>query len=149
MKRLIILSLMSFLMVAANGQEIFRKGTNIVNLGIGLGSGIPIEASYERSLVEGLINDENGAIGFGGYFGWHLQSNVVIGARGAFHNQFVENLDTYAGLMLGYNIDSALVGSASFSAFLGARYYFTPKIGAYAEVGYGIAYMCAGVSLKF
>jgi hypothetical protein len=171
MKRLVIASVISLFVLAANGQEIFQKGTNVVNLGIGLGSYIPIEASYEHSLVDGLINGDNGAIGLGAYLGWYSDSesflggkmsysDIVIGARGAFHYQFVDNLDTYAGLMLGYDIASATwkgegispsvsASAVTFSAFLGARYSFTPSIGAYAELGYGIAYLSVGVALKF
>ena len=56
-----------FVMVAANGQEIFSKGAQRVNAGIGVGSGIPVEASYERSIIDGLIKGKNGAIGIGGW----------------------------------------------------------------------------------
>ncbi|MDR1644769.1 MAG: hypothetical protein LBS05_02935 [Tannerellaceae bacterium] len=144
----------------------------MLNLGIGLGSYIPIEASFEHSIVDGLIDGQNGAIGLGGYLGYYSYSDsygalgkwsysdIVVGARGAFHYQFVDKLDTYAGLMLGYDIvsakwkgDGVFDGTASASAFTssffaGARYYFSPTIAAYGELGYGIAYLSVGVSLK-
>jgi hypothetical protein len=158
----------SLSIVAVHAQEIFSKGTSVLNAGVGLGSGIPIEVSYERSILSDLIHNDNGAIGIGAYGSWYSNtasdwrySHIVLGARGAFHYQFVEKLDTYAGLMLGYNIASAKwtgdgesIGTASasafdFSLFLGARYFFKPKFGIYAEAGYGIAFLSAGVTLKF
>ncbi|MDR1356585.1 MAG: hypothetical protein LBJ58_02820 [Tannerellaceae bacterium] len=172
MKKLIILSAFSFLIVAAAGaQEIFQKGTSVANIGIGLGHYVPIQASYEYSVVDGLIEGENGAIGVGGYLAYYghsenlyggkfSYSDVVIGARGSFHYQFVDKLDTYAGLMLGYDIasakwsgsgaETAADGSGlSLSILAGARYYFTPSVAAYGEIGYGLAYLSVGVALKF
>ncbi|MDR1343719.1 MAG: hypothetical protein LBJ39_00030 [Tannerellaceae bacterium] len=171
MKKLIIISAFSFLVVVAAGaQEIFQKGESVVNIGLGLGDNIPIEASYERSVVDGLIGGENGSIGVGGYLAYYghsesfaggklSYSDIVIGVRGAFHYQFVDKLDTYAGLMIGYDIASAKwngLGNVtasgnklSPSVFVGARYYFTPSVGAYAELGYGIAYLSVGVTFKF
>jgi hypothetical protein len=172
MKKIIILSMVFCFAVAANAQEIFQKGTNVLNLGIGIGSYIPVEVSFEHGIVSGLIKGENGSIGIGGYAGWYTDSNsypsgkltynnVLLGARGAFHYQFVDKLDTYAGLMLGYEIVSSkwsggglyngVISTSGFTSacFLGARYYFSPTIAAYGELGYGIAYLKAGVALKF
>ena len=77
----------------------------------------------------------------------------MLGARGAFHYQFVEKLDTYAGLMLGFDAVMSSGASATsglgFSGFLGGRYYIKPKLAIYSELGYGIAYLSAGVALKF
>jgi opacity protein-like surface antigen len=155
-------------MSAANAQDIFRKGTQFVNAGLGLGSYIPVEVSYERSILDGLIKGENGAIGVGAYLGYYgdteydwRYNHYVLGARGAFHYQFIPKLDTYGGLMLGYNIasvkwvgDGESTGTASASAFgyalfVGGRYFFKPNLGVYSEIGYGIAYLSAGVTLKF
>ncbi|MDR1499901.1 MAG: hypothetical protein LBI58_02865 [Tannerellaceae bacterium] len=171
MKRLIILGFLSlFVATGAGAQEIFAKGASIVNIGVGLGANIPVEASYEYSVVDGLIDGDNGSVGIGGYLAYYGHSesfiggklsynDIVIGARGAFHYQFVDKLDTYAGLMLGYDVASSkwsgsgAAVSASGSAFapsvfVGARYYFTPAVGAYAEMGYGIAYLSVGVALR-
>jgi len=151
-----------------NAQDIFQKGTRVLSAGIGVGSGIPVEIAYEQSILDGLIKNENGAIGVGGYAGWYHRSeyswsynHYVIGARGTFHYQFVDKLDTYGGLMAGYNIatsswdgegisDVSATGSVfDFSLFVGARYWFAPNFGVYSEVGYGIAYLSAGIALKF
>lgn len=72
----------------------------------------------------------------------------------------VENLDTYIGAMLGYNIVSSKwhgtgtsMGTASsggviFSGFIGARYFFSEKLGGFAELGSGIAYLNLGVAIN-
>jgi hypothetical protein len=168
-KLLFSAGLFLLLVSSANAQDIFRKGAQRLNAGIGIGSGIPVEVSYERSVVDGLIQDtDNGAIGVGAYASWYHDNTAnwsynyyILGARGAFHYQFVEKLDTYAGLMLGYNIatsswagNGAAIGTASgsaftFSTFIGARYFFKPSIGVYAEAGYGISFISAGVTFSF
>jgi hypothetical protein len=158
MKKLIIVSVFSFIMVAVNAQEVFQKGTNVVNLGLGLGFNIPVEVSYEYGLVSGLINGENGAIGLGVYLNWYPYHNTsgrgkwghtdfVVGTSGTFHYQFVDKLDTYGGLIVGYEIAPA--GSFLSAPFVGARYYFTPSFGAYTELGYNLSYLSIGAALKF
>jgi hypothetical protein len=150
MKKLIVLSLLSFLAVTANAQDVFRRGTNIVNLGIGLGTHFPVEASFEHSIVDGLIKGENGAIGVGGYADWYPSNNFALGARATFHYQFVDRLDTYAGLILGYGITGNVSASSVLhSVFLGARYYFAPRVAVYSEISDGTSYLSAGIALKF
>jgi hypothetical protein len=100
-------------------------------------------------------------------------SNMVIGLRGAWHyNEWhgSDRFDIYAGLMLGYNVgsyknkstktvngvttayDYSYSGSSSFvtwSTYLGMRYFFTEKVGAYLELGYGMTAANLGLALKF
>ena len=115
-----------------------------------------------------------GSIGIGGYLGyssykWEYSgwgwkySNFILGVRGVFHYPLVAKLDTYTGLLLGYNIASsketgAAIGGYNYSAssggvvgawFVGARYYFTDKFAVMGELGYGITYLNLGVALKF
>jgi hypothetical protein len=116
--------------------------------------------------VIGYAGTEETVPGFTDYK-WDY-SVILIGARGAFHFTDiieVKNLDVYAGLMLGYYIVSATVKAPSgapeltgvtasasgfaFGIYGGARYFFTPMIGAYAELGYGFGYINAGVAFKF
>ena len=162
----------------ANAQEIASKGTSMVNLGIGLGyrfggsmSVPPLSVAYDYSLKSGLI-DGNGAITLGGYlaytsakYSYWAQSTTasytVLGVRGMFHYQFVPKLDTYAGLMLGYHFtsvsstapaehyESSIAASAfDIGVILGARYFFTPRIGAFTELGYSLPYWNLGVTFK-
>ncbi|MCL2069592.1 MAG: hypothetical protein FWH19_01225 [Treponema sp.] len=94
-------------------------------------------------------------------------TNIGFGGRGMYHFNFVENLDAYAGLSIGYVLQSTKVetsgalggiGGASYDGvpFLlwglnfGARYFFTDLLGAYFEIGYsGLQYASVGLSLKF
>jgi hypothetical protein len=94
-------------------------------------------------------------------------SFIVIGGRVAYH--FIEfikvpNLDTYAGILLGYDIASVsytgtgiyasgsipavTAGGFTYGFYAGARYYFTPNIGVYGEVGYTLGYVNAGLAIK-
>ncbi len=170
----------------SNAQEaIFVKGDKVVNLGIGLGNVLyagsgystsvpPISASFEYGIKDGVL--EKGSIGVGGYvgytaakwestylnetYGWKY-SSFILGARGSFHYPFLEKLDTYAGLLIGFNVVSATEigdydfgGSASasglaWSTYIGGRYYFKPNLAGMLELGYGISYLNLGVALKF
>jgi hypothetical protein len=90
---------------------------------------------------------------------WH---NIGFGVRGMYHFNFFRNLDTYAGLTLGYVIQSfddngfdlGLAGYGAdpfflFGANIGARYFFTKNIGAYLELGYsGLQFVGFGLSVK-
>ncbi|MDR1903239.1 MAG: hypothetical protein LBQ88_13295 [Treponema sp.] len=88
-------------------------------------------------------------------------NNIGFGARGMYHFNFLKNLDTYAGLTLGYVIQTFDGGDYSGSAYegvsfflfganIGARYFFTQNIGAYFEVGYsGLQFASLGLSIKF
>ena len=105
----------------------FTEGDKVLNVGLGIGSTLytgsaygssipPLSASLEFNVADEVF-DENSSIGVGGYLGYagynftgfsseYSFSNFILGARGALHYQFIEQLDTYAGLMLGYNIVS-------------------------------------------
>ena len=158
----------------------FAKGQIDVNAGIGLirtfysghSTAVPpisISADYG-------ITDK---ISVGGFFGYTSTKDrysyyydtrdyvkysfTIIGVRGAYHLNLLDQLDTYAGLMLGYNIASSKVNSNSpywddyavasgglaLSAYVGGRYHFTEQIGAFAEVGYGISVLNLGATFRF
>lgn len=100
-------------------------------------------------------------------------SNTVIGLRGALHfNEVIESdqFDLYGGLMLGYNIGaykdkSTRTGNGitedysddyryrlsyvTWSTYVGGRYLFTERLGAYLEVGYGVSYLNLGLTARF
>jgi len=91
--------------------------------------------------------------------------NIGFGARVMYHFNFLENLDTYAGVTLGYvyqkvNAEGSngldygeIVKGDSFILWginTGARFFFTDLIGAYVELGYsGLQFVGIGLSLKF
>ncbi|HEY3372143.1 MAG TPA: hypothetical protein VGK10_14910 [Prolixibacteraceae bacterium] len=160
----------------------FNKGDKVVNLSVGLGNRLysgsaysnvtpAIAGSYEVGIKDELF-DVNSSLGVGAYvgytgskytygpgYGWKY-SDVIIGARGAVHYQFIEQLDTYVGLMLGYDIVSVknfgtgVYGSSAsgsgfkFDAFVGGRYYFTDRLAVLLELGSGIAVVNLGIAIK-
>jgi hypothetical protein len=122
---------------------------------------------YENCVKDNLFNEKS-SIGVGGVLGYTSakvadswkSSHTIIGARGAFHYAVVEKFDAYAGVMLGYDIyswkwigsykgDKIAGGGFDFSAFIGARFYFTDAFAAFAELSYGVAPINLGLSFKF
>ncbi|HDJ34277.1 MAG TPA: hypothetical protein ENF21_09310 [Bacteroidetes bacterium] len=186
MKRYLLLSLLAvFTLTQLSAQDpIFVKGDKVLNFSLGLGSTLytggfytgqipPVSGSLEIGLLDELIEDK-GSVGVGPYLGfssykWEYMdwgwkyTNIILGARGNFHYPFIDKLDTYTGILLGFRIVSAsefgtpIPGynySASSSGlagswFIGARYYFTENLAAMGELGYGIAWLNIGVALKF
>lgn len=158
-------------------ESTFSVGDKVLNLGLGFGSSYysgfytsrtpALSASFEVGVKDGIL--DKGSIGVGGYLGFSSAkystywktSNFLIGARGSFHYPLVDKLDTYTGLLLGYNVfttkytNSYTGGFGASSSglnlawFAGARYYFSDKFAAMAEVGYGVAYFTLGVAMKF
>ncbi|KAF5078836.1 hypothetical protein DSECCO2_135950 [anaerobic digester metagenome] len=162
---------------AAQENNMFGNNSKLLKVGAGLGAnGIPLEVSYEKGFKQNLFGVENLNLGLGGYFGFYhyndelgsllgenygfKYNNFVLGARGLFHYTFFPKVDTYLGLMLGYNIasskyygpsgysDDASAGGIVFGSVVGARYQFNSKWGVYGELGYSIAYASFGVVYK-
>jgi hypothetical protein len=129
-----------------------------------------ISLQYERGSFP--IGDI-GVISLGGYLGFKSYnydygsgykakwSYTIIGARSAFHLKVakVPKFDPYGGVMVSYNYlkfkdasgysTGAYGSAAGFTAYVGAKYYFANKLGAMAELGYGVSYLTIGLSLKF
>lgn len=168
--------------------DVFSKGDVVLNLGIGLGNMVyndsytkkvpPISLSGEYAVTGNLFNNGRGVVGLGAYIGytgakyrafdnldagWNF-NNLILGVRGALHYQFVNRLDTYLGLFLGYNItmtndygsfpsglrpSAPAVGGFEFAFYVGARYYLTQRFAVFGEVGYGLATVNLGLAYKF
>lgn len=191
MKKIYLLFLLSFFGFAATAQDVFYQGTVATNVSVGLGGNVagyglglpPISLAVDYGIVDNLINGENGSIGIGGYLGFATNgrnynyfglsykaryTRMAFGVRGTFHYQFLDKLDTYAGLMLGlysyswkydwadsydpyyssYYQDNTRSSEFAFSAFAGARYYFKENLGVNAEIGYGFTYLSAGLTYR-
>lgn len=187
MKKIVLSALAVFAVISLMAQEsLLNKGDKVLNLGIGLGSTLysgtyyttkipPISASLEVGIIDNLFDVDGLNLGVGGYlgftsskyeytffgssWGWEYTS-VIVGARGNLHYPLVDKLDTYAGLLLGYNVvtsksfgtgatGSAASSGLASSGFVGGRYYFTDNIAAMLELGYGIAYLNLGIGIKF
>ncbi|MTI86557.1 MAG: hypothetical protein FH748_01165 [Balneolaceae bacterium] len=166
MKHLLIILSAILLIPAAATAQYAGEGSLDINAGIGLasnltGSGMPFGLSVDYGINENVTIG-----GYGGYastsenFGvgeWEY-THLIIGGRGTYHKEMVENIDTYGGLLLGYNVASAewkgtgtanaSVGGFTYSFFAGGRYHFTEKIGAYLELGYGISVIQTGLTVR-
>lgn len=104
------------------------------------------------------------------YYYQHKWNHMLLAARGAYHWDVLnaKNAEVYAGLIVGvriqtytyetnnpdpvyadlYRLNDGLI-YPSYSLFAGARWYFVPNVGLFAELGYGISYLTGGLSFKF
>jgi hypothetical protein len=150
----------------------FEKGDKLLNAGINLGGtygggGIGVGASYEQGIHDFISVGAQADFvrwNYGGWVGSKINYNFfTIAARGSYHfgKHFLtmDNLDLYAGPSLGYRIASFSYDGVGyngtygngvfFGAFAGARYYFKPTMGVFAEVGYNASPLKAGITFKF
>lgn len=172
MKKIVLLVVIALGVSQFVGAQ-HAAGDKNLNIGIGLGSTFadgdisipPIGASFEVGIKDNIsVGGYLGytATSFGVLGGDWKYSYTIIGARGSYHFDVLgnEKIDTYGGLMLGYNVVSVDYGNTgfttggaasgiSYSLYVGGRYAFSDKLGAFAELGYGIAYLQLGANLKF
>jgi hypothetical protein len=151
----------------SSGGYGFEAGDGLLNLGIGLtnyySNRMPVGLSYEY----GFTDDISAGAQFD-YMGGgttYYYTVTYFGARGSYHfnrllNLNEEKLDLYAGVGLGYQSwrpssdfyrNNYTYNSGLFlNYFVGGKYYFTKKVGAFAELGYtGISSSRIGLSFKF
>lgn len=166
MKRVLTVSMLLLVIVFfAQAQMAYKQGDQVAGV-YGSGGFPPISVAYETGLTENI--SVGGLLGYTtseeSYWTWKwTYSYIIIAARGAYHIDLFHksNIDTYGGLLLGYNIVSSSVegpGTAwgysaggsylLFGGFIGGRYYFSPKLAAQAELGYGMGYLTIGISYK-
>lgn len=131
----------------------------------------PIVAAYELGITDviGIGRIGGGVImghsfqgqkySDGDYVKWSRTSVVL---RAAYHFDFnIDKMDVYAGVGGGANIYSKERTNIAFYTedngyvrpihyvFAGIRYYFTPNLGVYAEVGDGVATIHGGLVFGF
>jgi hypothetical protein len=179
MKRILLISVLLVLALSISFSQIaYKKGDQVVNLGIGLGGfagvygsgGLAITGGYENAMTEnvsigGVLGYSSSTQDIYGDYGWKY-TYILIGARGAYHYDVLHNpnVDTYGGLLLGYNIvsssatgtspyygytgSSASASYLEFGLFAGIRYYFNPQLAVQAELGYGLGILNIGVAYK-
>ncbi len=185
-KLLLLVAVFCFLGIGVKAQDVFHKGDIVANLQVGIGAHSnfniafpPTSLTVDFGAFDNLIQGKNGSVGIGAYVGMANYHNkkvienvgikenyfeMCFGVRGNFHYQFVEKLDTYAGIMLGLYADKykyteefqgeTLLTKASgvgfaHSEYIGARYYFSDEFAVNAELGYGMSFLSIGVSYKF
>ena len=151
-------------------NSVFKKGDKVLALGVApvSGLGVPVNLSFELGVKDKL---GPGNLGIGGLVGVASRNykgginysvlSIVVAVRGMYHYQFVDKLDTYGGVVAGWNAASANYPSTWIGAkttyggpvaggFVGARYYFAPKFAGMLEVGAGgLGYVNAGLAVKF
>lgn len=170
MKKSLYLSLILTLFVSSFSlaQMAIDKSSRFVNAGIGVGgygffngSGVGLNASYDQ----GILDD----ITVGVLAGYRSYGNTVssfdIGVRGSYHfnkliNLSTDKVDLYAGLGISYyrlsygDFYSNVPGfSNSYSTtyipfHAGARYFFSDKLGGFAELGSSLATLRLGITFK-
>lgn len=160
MKRKFLLSGIVLLSVfqLANSQELaFAKGSIVAQAGVGLGGnvGLPISLSLDYGMTDKI---SIGAIaGFSSWNGSGVKVTYIpAGVRGAYHFYNSEKMEAYAGATLGYlvaNVSGGIqgigYGGVMYGGYAGGRYYLTPSIGAFAELGYtSLSYLTAGIAFK-
>jgi opacity protein-like surface antigen len=134
----------------------------------------PASASYERALTDHF--GIGAAISYSSYGAKWISGNnydysyrwttLSIMARGAYHFSLRnDNFDPYVGIGLGFlkysynwesedpafnatNYDVSLGTPFGYQFFVGGRYMFSDNVGAYAEVGYGLALANFGLTFK-
>ncbi|MBN2215727.1 MAG: hypothetical protein JW723_15970 [Bacteroidales bacterium] len=164
-------------------SQSFEVGDKDVNLGIGFGatwySGVGYKTTIPpvcASLDFGFKDDIGpGVLGLGGYVGFssykweysylytygYKYTTFILGGRATYHMEFIDKLDTYGGLLLGfrlvndkyfgdigYTYTSGVGSGLAYSFFIGGKYYLADNIAVFGELGYGIAYLTLGVTFK-
>ncbi len=151
----------------AEAQGEFAPGSKVVSVGLLSDGGTGVGGAFEYSVMELAPNIRLGLGAFLGYFrgsgGFSRYSAVPILASGNVHLALPElpALDLFAGVSLGivqFSYEETpgvmrtddTVSDGVFGINIGARYYFAPTVGAFAQLGVGdVPEIFLGLSLKF
>jgi len=165
--RKIILGLIALVAVTMVNAQEFTKGDWVVNAGISLSDTDPLRlgGSIEHGLVNNVFNLNGLTFGLGAETAFASKSvyggkvsTFVIGVRAPFHYSPVAKLDLYTAPALLYASAKGSVAGTSRTTsttefgwtLIGARYFFSPSIGIFVELGSNNALGgAAGVSFKF
>jgi hypothetical protein len=132
--------------------------------------------AFAVNFDHGLVGNVGpGTIGIGGIVSWQssyyrfgngdrdVWANFHIGVRGTYHLTLLKEknnkFDPYAGATLGIRAESFRTdrGNAGnsyggaypfFGPFIGAKYNFTPKFGAFSELGFDVSIFRIGLHLN-
>jgi hypothetical protein len=177
---MICLSVSVYTEAQAGGNSVTQKG----DFNLGLAIGVPAIKGWNAVmptfstdaswvLLSGLIDTKtfgkNGSVDLGVYYGFsaYKQDNFTgttgeprlyyhaVLLRSAFHFQFLDKLDTYAGIMSGitirsYSNDSPDKGSFAYNLYAGVRYYLTPGFALKIELIEDFTpWLSGGVNFRF
>lgn len=182
-----VLAIFAFTILMAQ-DVMLRKDDKVLSLGVGFGtnlysgsfysSQLPVfSASFELGFMDDVLDIQDLNLGLGALVGFTTAKQewshptiglygydynfLIVGGRAAVHYPFVDNLDTYTGLLLGAKIVtsqsfgtptssvSADGSGVAYSWFLGGRYYFSDRFAGMAEVGFGVTNVTLGLAVKF
>ncbi|CAA7195710.1 hypothetical protein D1631_04030 [Chryseobacterium nematophagum] len=135
MKKLLFMLMIIFFGSTVNAQAWTGKGDQKVQLGLNAwGYGTGVTGTYDYGLNQILSVGAGLNAYFSGYKDNDKDNRVFIFGRLNFHLQEALDLpkkwDIYPGIDLG-----VLGKDFGIGAHIGARYFFTDKIGVFAEVG--------------
>jgi hypothetical protein len=160
---------------AKGGTPIFNTGYTDIGAVVGLGGLNGASASFGgrfEHAIKPLPDLGNGMLGIqvaAGYYSWSANfvgygwsyKYIPIGVTANYHFKLDEpKIDPFVGAGLGYNVVSCdgtgAFGSVScgyssgiyFIGRAGARYFFSPKMALYGDVGAGGATLNVGVMFK-
>jgi hypothetical protein len=136
-----------------------------------------LTVSVDKTIIEGVGPGSISVGGLVGYQNFHYDyagtaykakwNHVVALGRAAYHYNFTQDqkLDTYGGVSLGLRFvsykdtfldstpanDPDTWGGVTFAPgiFVGARYFLTDHVGAFAELGYDMSYLKFGLTGRF
>lgn len=144
----------------AGAPQAVALSAKYLNVGVGAaayyGGGFPVGASFEMDIKENL--SVGGSLDYMRYAGGY--NLFYLGARGSYHVASLFELqnpsfDPYVGATLGYQhigynyAYEGRSGGLFLGIHIGARYFFSDKLGGFAEVGYGISALKLGLTAKF
>ena len=159
----------------SNGDIII--GGKLAFVGV-YGAGVGFILNGEYGLKEGFLSIPNfptslgvgASLGYSSYsktynrYGDYSYKNFLILANAMYHVKLLKNIpmDTYLVLNLGVNIASSSYdgnfagapdydsseGGLTFGTGVGARYYFTKKLAAVGELGFGMGTIRLGLDFK-
>lgn len=158
---------LTFSFTTAQAQSVFTKSSNIKQIGLGLGGGAGLSFSLDKGFREDVGPGNLGIGGIVAFRTWGIafgrQTSSIFAARLTYHPHFVSELvsddkfDAYAGFAAGigyysYSYNNDYFGDLNSNRiypvvgfFLGARYFFSEKFGAFGEVGYGANWLTVGL----
>jgi hypothetical protein len=137
----------------------FEQGSGLAGISFGfLGGKTAVSGFYEYGLTKLFVDQcYLGGGFFGGFYrdklGAETEKIYVAGLRANVHYQFVDRLDTYAGIDPNLNVKTYEIreNDTNLSIFVhaGARYYFTNWLAAFGELSTGFDHLRIGLSVKF
>lgn len=168
-KSIVIVILMAFCALNIKAEPVFSKGGTFLSGGVGIGSPYafsnlaivvpPISGRLDFGLTDNLSLGL--LIGFQSItvpvITTYPINYLMIAPRIAYHiDPGIDKLDAYAGASVGYlavssgahNTEIKGANGVYLGLYVGGTYMFTPKFGAFGELGYSFSWITLGLTLK-